>query len=237
MSRAVVVTGGARGIGLAIGEAFRDGGDRVTVTTRGPDPRDVPGMLATTCDVTDAASVDRAFDLAEAAHGVPDVVVANAGVTGDGLVIATSDEAFEDVVATNLTGAFRTVRRAGRSMLRARRGGRIVLVSSVVGFLGSRGQTNYAAAKSGLVGLARSAAREFGSRGITVNVVAPGYVETDMTAGLTDARRREVVAACPAGRFAQPAEVAAVVRFLASPEAGYVTGAVVPVDGGLGMGV
>jgi 3-oxoacyl-[acyl-carrier protein] reductase len=188
-----------------------------------------------TCDVTDSASVDAAFAEAEAAHGPVEVLVANAGVTNDTLLMRMTDEEFTSVLDTNLTGAFRCARRASKGMIRLRRG-RIVLISSVVGLYGSPGQVNYASSKAGLVGLARSITRELGGRGITANVVAPGFVETDMTAGLPEAQQAAYRAAIPAGRFATADEVAGAVRFLASDEAAYITGAVVPVDGGLGMG-
>jgi 3-oxoacyl-[acyl-carrier protein] reductase len=187
------------------------------------------------CDVTDSASVDAAFDEVEAQIGPVTIAVANAGVTRDGLLMRMSDDDAFSVIDTNLMGALRICRRASRGMLKARKG-RVVLVSSVVGLLGSAGQTNYAASKSGLIGLARSLSRELGSRGITVNVVAPGFVETDMTAQLSDDRREAILQSIPLGRYAAPTEIAAVVAFLASEHAGYITGAVIPVDGGLGMG-
>lgn len=239
MGRVVLVTGGNRGIGAAIARAFLDAGDTVVVASRSgtaPDDLAAAGALAVTCDVTDSASVDAAFDAAEQAAGAPvQVAVANAGVTRDTLLLRMSDDDIQSVVDTNLVGALRVARRAAKSMLRQRRG-RIVLISSVVGLLGSAGQANYAASKAGLVGVARSVARELGGRGITVNVVAPGFVETDMTAVLSDEQRASILGQVPLGRYASPEEVAAVVRFLASDEAAYVTGAVVPVDGGLGMG-
>jgi 3-oxoacyl-[acyl-carrier protein] reductase len=216
-----------------VAEAFAADGHRVAVTSRsgtGPD-----GLLAVPCDVTDPAQVDAAFAAVEAAHGPVEVLVANAGITRDTLLLRMSDDDFSAVVDTNLAGAYRVAKRATRGMLRAR-WGRLVFVSSVVGLLGSAGQANYAASKAGLVGLARSLARELGSRAITANVVAPGFVDTDMTRALGEDRRAEILAAVPLGRYATAEEVAAVVRFLASDAAGYVTGAVVPVDGGLGMG-
>jgi 3-oxoacyl-[acyl-carrier protein] reductase len=232
--RAVLVTGGNRGIGLAIARSFAAGGDDVVVTHRsGPLPE---GLRGVRCEVTDSASVDAAFTEAEQIVGRPvEVLVANAGITRDTLLMRMSDEDFEAVVDTNLTGAFRCVRRATKGMIRAR-SGRIILISSVVGLYGSPGQTNYAASKAGLVGLARSVTRELGGRGITANVVAPGFIETEMTAELTEDRRAAYLATIPAGRFAAPEEVADVVRFLAGPAAAYISGAVIPVDGGLGMG-
>ena len=227
------MSGGNRGIGLAIARAFAEGGDAVAVTYRTGEPP--AGLLGVKCDVTDTASLDAAFTEAEAAHGPVQVAVANAGITRDTLILRMSDDDFHAVLDTNLAGAFRVARRAAKSMLRARFG-RILFVSSVVGLLGSPGQTNYAASKAGLVGLARSLARELGSRGITANVVAPGFVESDMTAALPDERRREILASVPLGRYASPAEVAGVVRFLAGNDAAYITGAVIPIDGGLGMG-
>ncbi len=233
MSRSVLVTGGNRGIGRAIAVALAARGDQVAVTHRSGDPP--KGVLAVRCDVTDTDQVDRAFTEVEQAQGPVEVLVANAGITRDGLLMRMGDEGWDSVLNTNLSGSFRVVRRAARGMLR-RRWGRVVLVSSVVGMLGSPGQVNYAASKAGLVGLARSVARELGSRGITVNVVAPGFVETDMTADLPAATRQQYREQIPLQRFADPAEVAAVVAFLTSEDAGYVTGALVPVDGGLGMG-
>lgn len=233
MARSVLVTGGNRGIGLAVARAFLAHGDQVAVTSRTGDGPE--GALALACDVTDQAQVDAAFEAIEAAHGPVEVLVANAGITRDTLLLRMSDEDFTATLDTNLTGAFRVARRASRGMLRAR-WGRLVFVSSVVGLLGSAGQANYAASKAGLVGLARSLARELGSRHITSNVVAPGFVDTDMTRALGEGRRAEIVGQVPLGRYATPEEVAAVVRFLASDEAAYITGAVIPVDGGLGMG-
>ena len=233
--RSVLVTGGNRGIGLAIAKAFAAQGDQVAVTHRGP-VDDLPGELfPVRCDVTDAAAVDAAFTAVEEKHGPVQVLVSNAGITDDGLLMRMSEESFTSVVDTNLTAAYRVAKRASRGMLKAK-GGRMVFVSSVVGLLGSAGQVNYAAAKAGLVGLTRSVARELGSRGITANVVAPGFVDTDMTRKLSEARRTEILGQVPLGRYASPEEIAAAVTWLASDGAGYVTGAVIPVDGGLGMG-
>ena len=233
MGRSVLVTGGNRGIGLAIARAFVGAGDDVAVTSRsGEAPA---GLFAVPCDVTDSTSVDAAFTAVEERHGPVEILVANAGITKDTLLLRMSEDDWASVLDTNLTGAFRVAKRASRSMLRARRG-RLIFVSSVVGLLGSAGQANYAASKAGLVGLARSLARELGSRSITANVVAPGFVDTDMTAALGDERRAEIVGQVPLGRYASADEVAGVVRFLASDEAAYITGAVIPVDGGLGMG-
>lgn len=238
MSRSVLVTGGNRGIGLAIARMFADAGDKVAVTSRsgaGPEGGDGKNITSVQCDVTVPEDVDRAFGEVEAVHGPIEVLVANAGITRDTLLMRMSEDDFADVLQTNLTGSYRCAKRAVRGMLRAR-GGRIVFISSVVGLSGSAGQTNYAASKAGLIGFARSLAREIGSRGITVNVVAPGFVDTDMTAVLPEQRRAEILSQVPLGRYASPEEVAAAVRYLASPEAAYVTGAVIPVDGGLGMG-
>ncbi len=231
--RSVLVTGGNRGIGRAIAEAFVAQGDKVAVTTRsGGAPE---GTLDVRCDITDSAAVDAAFATIEEAHGPVEVLVANAGITADTLLLRMSEEDWSSVIDTNLTGTFRLVKRASKGMLRLRRG-RIILISSVVGMLGSAGQVNYAASKSGLVGMARSVARELGSRSITANVVAPGFVETDMTAVLTDEQRSTIKTQVPLGRYAAPEEVAAAVTWLAGDGAAYVTGAVIPVDGGLGMG-
>lgn len=232
-TRTVLVTGGNRGIGFAIAEEFVAQGHRVAVTARsgeGPD-----GTLAVRADVTDAGSIDRAFTEVEAALGPVEVVVANAGITRDTLLLRMSEDEFETVLDTNLTGAFRVVKRASKGMLKARFG-RIVLISSVVGLYGSAGQVNYSASKSGLVGMARSITRELGGRGITANVVAPGFIRTDMTDELSDAQREQYLSSIPVGRFAEPAEVAKAVAWLAGDDAGYISGAVIPVDGGLGMG-
>lgn len=233
MSRSVLVTGGNRGIGLAIARRLAAGGDQVLVTSRSGDP--VPGLSVARCDVTDAASVDAAFGQAEARHGPVEVLVSNAGITSDQLLALMKEEDFAGVVDTNLTGAYRVARRAVRGMMRQRRG-RLIFLSSVVGLLGSPGQANYAASKAGLVGLARSLARELAPRNITANVVAPGFVDTDMTAALPEERKKDILASIPLARYATPDEVAAVVAFLASEDGGYITGAVIPVDGGLGMG-
>ncbi|HET7690547.1 MAG TPA: 3-oxoacyl-[acyl-carrier-protein] reductase [Nocardioidaceae bacterium] len=233
MSRSVLVTGGNRGIGLAIARAFADAGDNVAITYRSGEPP--AGFLAVKCDVTDQASVDAAFAEIEAAQGPVEVLVANAGITKDTLVLRMSDDEWDAVLDTNLTGSFRVARRAAKGMLRLRRG-RIVFISSVVGLLGSAGQVNYAASKSGLVGMARSLARELGSRSITANVVAPGFIETDMTDELTDELKAKYKEQIPLGRMATADEVASSVVFLASEGAAYITGAVIPVDGGLGMG-
>jgi 3-oxoacyl-[acyl-carrier protein] reductase len=233
MKRSVLVTGGNRGIGLAIARALAADGDAVAITHRSGEPPE--GLFGVRCEVTDTASVDAAFSAVEEHQGPVEVLVANAGVTRDQLLMRMSDEDFAAVVDTNLTGAFRCVRRASKGMIRLRRG-RIVLISSVVGLYGSPGQVNYAASKAGLVGIARSVTRELGGRGITANVVAPGFIETDMTAQLSDDTRAAYVKAIPAGRFARAEEVAAAVRFVASDAAAYISGAVIPVDGGLGMG-
>jgi 3-oxoacyl-[acyl-carrier protein] reductase len=231
--RSVLVTGGNRGIGRAIVEAFLAQGDHVAATTRsGGAPE---GALDLRCDVTDPDAVEAAFKAAEEAHGPVEVLVANAGITNDTLLLRMSEDDWSSVLETNLTGSYRLAKRAAKGMLRLRRG-RLIFISSVVGLLGSPGQANYAASKAGLVGMARSLARELGSRSITANVVAPGYVETDMTAVLTEEQSQAVKAQVPLARYAEPAEVAAAVTWLAGDGAAYVTGAVIPVDGGLGMG-
>jgi len=233
LSRSVLVTGGNRGIGLAIAKSFAAAGDKVAITHRSGEAPE--GLFGVKCDVTSAEDVERAFGEVEAQHGPVEVLVANAGITRDTLLLRMSDEDFASVLDTNLVGSCRVAKRASKGMLRLKRG-RIVLISSVVGLLGSAGQANYAASKAGLVGFARSVAREIGSRGITCNVVAPGFVETDMTAVLSDDRKKEILKQVPLNRYASVDEVAGVVRFLASEDAAYITGAVIPVDGGLGMG-
>jgi len=240
LSRSVLVTGGNRGIGLAIAQAFADQGDAVAITYRTGEPpvlkpAEGGSFLAVKCDITRSEDVDRAFTEVEAAHGTVEILVANAGITKDTLVLRMSEEDFETVIDTNLKGSFRVAKRAARGMLRIKRG-RLIFISSVVGMTGSAGQVNYAASKAGLVGMARSLARELGSRAITANVIAPGFVETDMTAVLDEARKKDILSQVPLARYAAPAEVAGLAVFLASPEAGYITGAVIPVDGGLGMG-
>jgi NAD(P)-dependent dehydrogenase (short-subunit alcohol dehydrogenase family) len=232
MSRVVLVTGGNRGIGLATARAFAAAGDQVAVTHRSTP---VEGFLSVPCDVTSDEEVDAAFATVEAELGPVEVLVANAGMNADMLLLQMKPDAWGQVIDTNLTGAYRVTRRAVPKMIRARRG-RIVLISSVVAMTGSAGQANYAASKAGMIGFARSLAREIGSRGVTVNVVAPGFTETDMTGALSDARRADILAAVPLSRMATPDEVASAVTWLASDGAAYVTGAVIPVDGGLGMG-
>jgi 3-oxoacyl-[acyl-carrier protein] reductase len=239
-ARSVLVTGGNRGIGLAIARAFAEQGDKVAVTYRSGEPPIVPvkgegSFLAVRCDITVPEDVERAFQEVAAAHGPVEVLVANAGITRDTLLLRMSEEDFDAVVDTNLKGSFRVARLAAKGMLRLRRG-RIIFISSVVGLSGSAGQVNYAASKAGLVGMARSLARELGSRSITANVIAPGFVDTEMTSVLTDERKAEIVSQVPLGRYASVDEIAGVVKFLASPDAAYINGAVIPVDGGLGMG-
>jgi NAD(P)-dependent dehydrogenase (short-subunit alcohol dehydrogenase family) len=233
LARTVLVTGGNRGIGRATAQAFVKQGDRVAVTHRGSGAPE--GMFGVRCDITDSAAVDGAFAAVEAELGPVEVLVANAGITDDTLLLRMTDEQFERVLDTNLTGAFRCAKRASGKMLRAR-WGRMIFISSVVGLYGGPGQVNYAASKAGLVGMARSITRELGSRNITANVVAPGFIDTEMTDVLPEARRAEILTAIPAGRLAQPDEVAAAVTWLASDASAYVSGAVIPVDGGLGMG-
>lgn len=231
--RSVLVTGGNRGIGLAIARAFQANGDQVAITSRsgeGPD-----GVLTVKADVTDMESVDQAFTEVEEAHGPVEILVNNAGMNKDQLLLRMSEDDFDDVVNTNLTGSFRTLKRATRGMVRLKKG-RVIFISSVVGLYGSPGQINYAASKAGLVGMARSLTRELASRNITANVVAPGYIDTEMTQELDEGLQKQYKQAIPAGRFAEPEEVANVVRWLASDEASYISGAVIPVDGGLGMG-
>ncbi|HWL78930.1 3-oxoacyl-ACP reductase FabG [Microbacterium sp.] len=231
--RVVLVTGGNRGIGRAIAERFVAEGYKVAVTARsGEGPE---GTLTVRADVTDAAAVDAAFTQVEATLGPVEIVVANAGITKDTLLLRMTEDDFDSVVATNLGGTFRVVKRASKGMLRAK-WGRVILISSVVGLFGSAGQINYASSKAGLVGFARSLTRELGGRGITANVVAPGFIETDMTASLPEDTQAEYKRNIPAGRFASPHEVAGVVAWLASDDAAYISGAVIPVDGGLGMG-
>ena len=232
-SRSVLVTGGNRGIGAAIAARLAADGHQVAVTYRSGEPPQ--GVLAVRCDVTDPASVDQAFSAVEAAQGPVEVLVANAGITDDTLLLRMSEDTFSRVLDANLTGSFRVAKRASSGMLR-KRWGRLIFISSVVGLSGGAGQANYAASKAGLVGFARSVARELGSRNITANVIAPGFVDTDMTRELSEERRKEILAQVPARRYAQPAEIAAAVAFLASYDAAYITGAVLPVDGGLGMG-
>lgn len=228
-----LITGGNRGIGLAIATELKAQGFEAVITYRsGTSPA---GFSAVQMDVTSTQSVEEAFSRIEKEFGVPEVIVANAGITKDALVMRMSDEDFIDVIDANLTGAFRVARRATRGMLKLKRG-RIIFVGSVVGSIGSAGQVNYSASKSGLIGMARSFARELGSRGITANVVAPGFVETDMTAALDARRRDEIAASVPLGRFCSAEEIAGVVAFIASDKASYITGAVIPIDGGLGMG-
>ena len=231
--RTVLVTGGNRGIGRAIAEEFLAQGHRVAVTARsGEGP---VGTLTVRADVTDTDQVDAAFSAVEAELGPVEVVVANAGITRDTLLMRMTDEDFETVVDTNLGGSFRVIKRASKGMLKARFG-RVILISSVVGLYGGPGQINYSASKAGLVGMARSLTRELGARGITANVVAPGFIETDMTAALAEEQQAEYKKSIPAGRYGQASEVAKAVAWLASDDAGYITGAVIPVDGGLGMG-
>ena len=231
--RTVLITGGNRGIGYALAEEFIAQGHRVAVTARsGKGPE---GALTVTADVTDGNSLDKAFSEVETALGPVEILIANAGITKDTLIMRMSDEDFDSVVETNLGGTFKVVKRAIKGMVKVRFG-RIILISSVVGLFGSAGQVNYSSSKSALVGMARSLTRELGSRGITANVVAPGFIETDMTAALPEEQQEQYRKSIPAGRFAQPSEVAKVCAWLASDDAGYISGAVIPVDGGLGMG-
>jgi 3-oxoacyl-[acyl-carrier protein] reductase len=233
MSSLALVTGGNRGIGLAIAHALKTAGHDVVITYRSGQPP--VGFKSVQMDVTQTQSVDKAFDEIETQWGSPEIIVANAGITKDGLSMRMSDEDFESVIDANLTGAFRVARRSTKGLLKLKRG-RLIFVGSVVGSLGSAGQVNYSSSKAGLVGMARSFARELGSRGITANVIAPGFVETDMTSSLDDKRRNEIAASVPLGRFCSAEEIADVVVFIASPQASYITGAIIPVDGGLGMG-
>jgi beta-ketoacyl ACP reductase len=234
VNRSVLVTGGNRGIGLAIARAFAEAGDKVAITHRGSGAPE--GLFGVVCDVTDAAAVDAAFSAVEDQQGPVEVLVANAGITDDTLLLRMSEESFTRVLDANLTGAYRVAKRAAPGMLRARRG-RMIFVSSVVAFAGSPGQANYGASKAGMLGLARAIARELGSRSITANVIAPGFIDTDMTAGLSDARKAEILAGIPLGRYGTVDEVAGAAVFLASAPAAYINGAVLPVDGGVGMGI
>jgi 3-oxoacyl-[acyl-carrier protein] reductase len=229
----VLVTGGNRGIGLAIARAFAAQGDKVAITHRGSGPPE--GLFGVRCDVTDAGQIETAFTEVEDAHGPVEVLVSNAGITDDTLLMRMAEEQFTRVIDANLTGAYRVAKRASRGMLRAR-WGRMIFISSVAGMLGSPGQVNYEASKAGLIGIARSITRELGGRNITANVVAPGFVTSDMSDAVTDERRRQILDQVPAGRYGEADEIAAAVTFLASDAAGYISGAVLPVDGGLGMG-
>lgn len=231
--RSVLVTGASRGIGRAVAEAFVAAGDRVATIHRGGELPD--GVLGVRGDMRDTAAVDAAITEIEEAHGPVEVLVANAGMTRDQLLMRMSDEEFEEVLDVNLTGVFRCVRRVSKGMIR-KRGGRIILMGSVVGMYGNAGQVNYSATKAGLIGMARSITRELGSRNITANVIAPGFIDTDMTRALPDAQQDKLKAAIPAGRFGDVSDIVGAVQYLASPAAAYVTGAVIPVDGGLGMG-
>ena len=233
MSSIALVTGGNRGIGLAIAHSLKAAGHDVVVTYRSGNPPEV--FKSVQMDVTDSESVDAGFASVEEQWGTAEIIVANAGITKDGLVMRMSDEDFESVIDANLTGAFRVARRATKGLLKLKRG-RLIFVGSVVGAVGSAGQVNYSSSKAGLVGMARSFARELGSRGITANVIAPGFVETDMTATLDEKRRTEIAGSVPLGRFCTAEEIADVVTFIASPQASYISGALIPVDGGLGMG-
>jgi NAD(P)-dependent dehydrogenase (short-subunit alcohol dehydrogenase family) len=234
VSRSVLVTGGNRGIGLAIAKAFVANGDRVAVTHRGSGAAE--GLFGVECDVTDSAAVDTSFAAIEEEQGAVEVLVANAGITDDTLLLRMTEESFTRVIDANLTGAYRVAKRAAAGMLKARRG-RMIFLSSVVAFAGSPGQANYGASKAGLLGLARSIARELSSRNITANVIAPGFIETDMTAQLTDARKAEILAGVPMRRLGTVDEIAGTAVFLASEPAAYINGVVLPVDGGLGMGI
>jgi len=233
MSSIALVTGGNRGIGLAIAHSLQEAGHNVVITFRSGDAPS--GFKSVQMDVTSSESVDAGFDEIESKWGIPEIIVANAGITKDGLVMRMSDEDFESVIDANLTGAFRVARRATRGLLKLKRG-RLIFIGSVVGALGSAGQVNYSSSKAGLVGMARSFARELGSRSITANVISPGFVETDMTSTLDEKRRNEIASSVPLGRFCSSKEIADVVTFIASPQASYITGTLIPVDGGLGMG-
>jgi 3-oxoacyl-[acyl-carrier protein] reductase len=233
MSSIALVTGGNRGIGLAIAHSLKAAGHEVVVTYRSGSAPD--GFKSVQMDVTSTDNVDAGFTSIEEQWGTPEIIVANAGITKDGLVMRMSDEDFESVIDANLTGAFRVARRSTKGLLKLKRG-RLIFVGSVVGSVGSAGQVNYSSSKAGLVGMARSFARELGSRGITANVIAPCFVETDMTASLDEKRRAEIAGSVPLGRFCTADEIADVVTFIASPQASYISGALIPVDGGLGMG-
>ncbi len=233
MSPIALVTGGNRGIGLAIAASLEASGFDVVITYRSGDAP--AGFKSVKMDVTSEKSVDAAFTSVEEQWGIPEIIVANAGITKDTLVLRMSDEDFTSVIETNLTGAFRVAKRATKGLLKLKRG-RLIFIGSVVGGVGAAGQVNYSASKAGLVGMARSFARELGSRSITANVIAPGFVETDMTAELDEKRRSEIATQVPLGRFCSAEEIADVVSFIASPKASYITGAIIPVDGGLGMG-
>ena len=232
--RTVLVTGGNRGIGLAIARAFAANGDRVAITHRGSGAPD--GLFGVQCDVTSSDDVDAAFTSVEQEFGPVEILVANAGITDDTLLLRMTEESFQRVLDANLTGAYRVAQRAAKGMLRARKG-RLIFISSVVALVGSPGQANYAASKAGLIGLARSIARELGSRSITANVIAPGFIETDMTAELGEARQKEILASVPLGRYGRADEVAGAALYLASDAGAYVSGVVLPVDGGIGMGI